>query len=227
MDFVIHAAVGGSMSASNFGIEGGWAGTRTTSALVSKFVNASDVRALFYTNGQTEDIADFTIFNDGYAITKFTNLTFAGGPSPSGAPDFVDTDMPIFRLADVYLMYAEAFLRGAGSASAATALNYLNSVITRANNGSTANNYNTLTAGSANDLQFILDERARELYWEGHRRTDLIRFGQFGGGTYIWPWKGDVAAGTATAADGHLNILPIPASDLAVNPNLKQNPGYN
>jgi len=230
MDFVIHAALGGSMSPANFGVTATWGGTRTTSALVNKFADpsgATDVRAMFYTSGQNLEIADYTNFNDGYAITKFTNLTFAGGPSPSGAPDFVDTDVPMFRLADAYLMYAEAFLRGATTADAATATGYLNSVITRAYKGSTAHNSGMLTAGSANDLQFILDERARELYWEGHRRTDLIRFGQFGGGTYIWPWKGDVASGVATSSDGHLNIYPIPASDLAANPNLKQNPGYN
>ena len=229
MGFVIHAALGGSMSPANFGVTATWGGTRTTSALVNKFADpsgATDKRALFYTNGQTLDIADYTVFTDGYAIRKFTNLTFAGGPSPSGAPDFVDTDVPMFRLADAYLMYAEAFLRGATTADAPTATGLLNKVIERAY-GNTTHDSGTLTVGSANDLQSILDERARELYWEGHRRTDLIRFGQFGGGTYIWPWKGNVEAGAATSSDGHLNIYPIPASDLAANPNLKQNRGYN
>ncbi len=227
MGFVIHAALGGSMSPSNYGVTATWGGTRVTSALVNKFTNNTDVRGNFYTSGQNLEIADYTVFTDGYAVQKFTNLTFAGGHSPSGAPDFVDTDVPMFRLADAYLMYAEAFLRGASSADATTATTYLNNVITRANAGSKANNYTMLTVGSANDLQFILDERARELYWEGHRRTDLIRFGQFSGGAYIWPWKGNVMSGAATSSDGHLNIYPIPASDLAVNPHLKQNPGYN
>jgi hypothetical protein len=74
-------------------------------------------------------------------------------------------------------------------------------------------------------LDFILDERARELYWEGHRRTDLIRFGKFTGGSYLWPWKGNVAAGAATPA--HLDLFPIPSADLGANPTLKQNPDYN
>jgi hypothetical protein len=73
-------------------------------------------------------------------------------------------------------------------------------------------------------LAFILDERGRELMWEGTRRTDLVRYGQFTGGTYIWAWKGGTQAGTAT--DPHLNIYPIPASQLVANPKLTQNPGY-
>ena len=73
-------------------------------------------------------------------------------------------------------------------------------------------------------LDFIIDERARELYWESHRRTDLIRFGLFTGGTYIWQWKGAVQAGKAT--DTKYNLYPIPDSDLGANPNLVQNDGY-
>ncbi|MHC3021746.1 RagB/SusD family nutrient uptake outer membrane protein, partial [Klebsiella pneumoniae] len=73
-------------------------------------------------------------------------------------------------------------------------------------------------------LDFILDERARELYWEAHRRTDLIRFGKFSTGTYHWPWKGNVPDGTATSA--HLNIFPIPSADVTANPNLVQNDDY-
>jgi hypothetical protein len=73
-------------------------------------------------------------------------------------------------------------------------------------------------------LDFILDERSRELYWEGHRRTDLIRFGKFTGGTYLWPWKGKVAEGAAT--EGFRDLYPIPSNDLGANPTLKQNPGY-
>jgi starch-binding outer membrane protein, SusD/RagB family len=73
-------------------------------------------------------------------------------------------------------------------------------------------------------LNFILDERARELNFEGHRRTDLIRFGRFTGNTYIWPWKGGVAAGQAIPSN--YNLFPIPTTALQANPNLTQNPGY-
>jgi hypothetical protein len=71
---------------------------------------------------------------------------------------------------------------------------------------------------------FILDERARELHWEGTRRTDLIRYGKFTDATYLWPWKGGVASGKGV--DAKYQLFPIPAADLTANPNLKQNPGY-
>ncbi|MEL6986424.1 MAG: RagB/SusD family nutrient uptake outer membrane protein, partial [Bacteroidota bacterium] len=73
-------------------------------------------------------------------------------------------------------------------------------------------------------LDFILDERARELFWECHRRTDLVRFGKFSNSDYVWPWKGGVKDGQAV--DSKFDIYPIPSSDLNANPNLQQNPGY-
>lgn len=73
--------------------------------------------------------------------------------------------------------------------------------------------------------QFMLDELGREFYYEGHRRTDLIRFGQFSDGNYTWAWKGNVATGVKT--DKHLNLFPIPGDEVSANPNIKQNPGYN
>jgi hypothetical protein len=73
-------------------------------------------------------------------------------------------------------------------------------------------------------LDFILDERARELYWEGFRRTDLVRYNRFTEGTYLWPWKGGVASGTGVQA--FRKIFPIPSRDLNANPNLVQNPDY-
>ena len=73
-------------------------------------------------------------------------------------------------------------------------------------------------------IWFNLDEKAREFFFEGQRRTDLIRFGNYGGGTYNWDWKGGVAAGTIF--DAHYNIFPLPASALNENPDLLQNPGY-
>ena len=72
-------------------------------------------------------------------------------------------------------------------------------------------------------LDFILDERSRELYWEGHRRTDLVRFGQFSD-QGVWQWKGNVQQGTTT--ESFRDIMPIPATDLGLNTNLSQNPGY-
>jgi hypothetical protein len=76
-------------------------------------------------------------------------------------------------------------------------------------------------------LQQILDERARELYFEGYRRTDLIRYGLYGGqnsSQYLWEWKGGSQNGAGIPA--YRNLFAIPASDMTANPNLKQNEGY-
>lgn len=214
--FLVHAPVGGSMIASEFGINGGWGGIRTTSAFVNKFdANTTDVRGQFYTNGQSKEIANIGSFTDGYAIQKFRNVDVNGVQGSDKAGNFVDNDFPIFRLADAYLMYAECAVRGAGG-SLATATTYVNALRTRAHG-------NTVSQGDLT-LNFILDERGRELHWEGHRRTDLIRFGKFTGGSYLWPWKGNVAGGTSTQA--YRNLFPIPAGALGSNQKLKQNPGY-
>ncbi len=214
--FLVHAAVGGSMSAPEFGINGGWAGIRTTSAFVDKFsATTTDTRGQFYTVGQSKEINDIGIFTDGYAIQKYRNVDVNGVQGSDAAGDFADIDFPIFRLADAYLMYAECAVRGAGG-NLATATGYVNALRTRAK-GATVNS-GELT------LNFILDERARELHWEGHRRTDLIRFGRFSGGSYLWPWKGNVAGGAPTQA--FRDLFPIPANALSSNQNLQQNPGY-
>jgi starch-binding outer membrane protein, SusD/RagB family len=130
--------------------------------------------------------------------------------------DFVDADFPLFRLADAYLLYAECAARGAAGANLGTAVTYVNALRNRAKT-------NTITQSELT-LQFILDERARELHWECHRRTDLIRFGKFTGGSYIWPWKGGVASGAPTQS--YRDIFPIPANALSANTKLIQNPGY-
>lgn len=220
MTFIIHAAVGGSMSPAAYGINGGWAGLRTTSVLVEQFpgeANSPDQRALFYTDGQTKDIANISTFTHGYAVEKFRNVDVNGiaGSDPTG--DMVDTDFPMFRLADAYLMYAEAVIRGGGG-SIADAVTYINQLRSRAYGNSSGHiNEADLT------LDFILSERSRELYWEGHRRTDLIRFGQFTD-QGIWPWKGNVPQGTTTSA--YRNLMPLPSTDLGINTNLQQNQGY-
>ena len=110
--FITHAAVGGNMSPDDFGIDGGWGGLRTTSAFVNKFSDISgdtDSRAMFFTDGQSLAINDISVFNDGYAITKWKNIDAQGNPGSNLT--FMDIDFPVFRLADAYLMYAEAVLR--------------------------------------------------------------------------------------------------------------------
>lgn len=223
MVYLIYASIGGSMPAdAMFGAGGGWGGIRTTSALVEKFDDISgntDSRALFWTDGQSLEINDIGLFTDGYAITKFRNRTLSGGITTNPHREFVDTDYPVFRLADAYLMFAEAVLRGGAGGTIAEALGLVNELRERAYGDNSGNiGLSDLT------LDFILDERARELYWEGHRRTDLVRFGRFTGGAYIWPWKGNVKEGVATSA--HRDLFPIPAADLGANPTLIQNTGY-
>ena len=176
-----------------------------------------DKRGKFYADGQNLDINDLTLFTEGYAVNKFRNVTSDG--MPGSDTDFPDTDFPMFRLADAYLMAAEALLRGGGGGDKNKAAQYFNVVRTRAFTG-TSGNY---TAANLN-LDVLLDERARELYWECHRRTDLVRFGQLTDGAYKWAWKGGVKEGTSVPS--YRNIYPIPAQDLGANPNLRQNTGY-
>jgi len=161
-------------------------------------------------------VSEIGNFNHGVAAPKYANVTSTG--AQGSHPTHVDTDYPMFRLADAYLIYAEAALRGGGG-STAQALTYVNAIRQRAYGNANGN----ITSAQLT-LDFILDERSRELLWEGHRRTDLVRFGRFTGGTYLWAWKGGSAAGVSTGA--HLNLYPLPANEIIANPNLTQNPGY-
>ena len=213
--FLTHSPVGGTMKASDFGIGGGWSGNRTTSAFVSLFPDPNgtgDKRAEFYTSGQSLAINSIPTFTDGYAIAKFKNITRAGALGQS--LDFSDIDFPLFRLAEQYLIYAEATLQGGAGGNATQALAYVNLLRTRAQ----------ATAFTSITLQDILNERGRELYWEGFRRTDLIRFNQFVEGTYLWPWKGGISTGTSVAA--YRKLFPLPAAEISSNTNLVQNTGY-
>ncbi len=220
MTFIIHAAIGGSMDPDEFGVNGGWAGLRTTPEFVDTFPNGADSedsRAMFHTDGQNKEINSISAFTDGYAVTKYKNVDVNGNPGKDSTGEFPDTDFPMFRLADAYLMYAEAVLRGGGG-STGQAVTYINELRERAYGGSNGNISTTDLS-----LDFILNERSRELYWEAHKRTDLVRFNQFTENG-IWAFKGGVPQGATTQP--YRNIFPIPASDLGVNTNLTQNPGY-
>ena len=148
---------------------------------------------------------------------KYKNVTSTGTAGSDNSGNFVDADIPLYRLADIYLMYAEATLRGGAGGNLGTALGYVNALRQRAY-GNTSGNVTSI------DLNFILDERARELSWEFTRRTDLIRFGEFTTAAYLWPWKDGVQEGKAV--ESFRNLFPIPAKDIIANPNLVQNPGY-
>lgn len=221
MTFLTHAPVGGSMNPGDFGINGGWFGIRTTPTFVEKFPgeeNSADGRSLLYTDGQNRDIEEVGPFNQGYAVAKYRNVDVNGNPGSDTSGDHTDIDFPMFRLADAYLMYAEAVLNGGGG-SLTTAVAYVNELRERAY-GDTSGN---ITQAELEAPNFILDERSRELYWECHRRTDLIRFGQFSD-QGVWQWKGGVQQGVTT--ESFRDLMPIPATDLGLNTNLIQNPGY-
>jgi len=206
----------------NYGVtadgSGAWGGHRCTPRLYSLFGNlatTTDKRALFQTQSPfTYDMTDIRKFTNGYPTTKFRNAPTIG---TAVATKFSDVDFPVFRLADAYLMYTEAVLRGGSGGSIGQALTYVNQIRTRAG-------LDALGSSSVITLDYILDERARELYYEGHRRQDLIRFGKFTGSTYLWPWKGGVKDGTGIPS--YYNVFPVPLDALNANPNLKQNPGY-
>ena len=213
--FLAHAGCGGNMNAGNYGIDYCWGGTRLKTEAYN-FYAAGDNRAnYFWTSGQNTVVNSIGNFNDGVAAPKFTNKTSSGAQGSD--PTFVDTDFPVFRLGEAYLIYAEAAVRS--STNLTQALQYVNALRERAYGGPSGD----ITAAQLT-LPFILAERGRELLWEAHRRSDLVRFGQFTGGSYLWSWKGGVKAGTST--DAHLNLYPLPASELVANPNLAQNPGY-
>ncbi len=222
--FIVHSAVGGkkmnAICEAEYGIDGGWAGHRATPEFVSLFPSLSSkkdsARAMFYTDGQSLEINNLSLFTNGYAIDKFKNVDKNGNPGSDLT--FVDIDFPMFRLADVYLMYAEAHLRGGGG-DAGKALEYVNKIRERAYGNSSGN-----IATDELTLDFILDERGRELYWEAQRRTDLRRFKKYTGVEKLWAWKGGEKAGAST--DVKYELYPIPASELNANPNLTQNPGY-
>ena len=214
--YLVCGALGGSMNAADYGVNGKWGGLRSTSAFVNKFPDTTeDSRFLFYRDGQELEITNLGTFTQGYAYPKYKNVTSVGDVgSNNGTSAHVDIDFPMFRLADVYLMLAESVYRNGDQG---TALNYINMLRERAY-GNSNNNMSSIS------LDDILDERSRELAWEGSRRTDLIRFGKFTSGDYVWPFKGGDVSGIGTSS--HLELYPIPTSDLILNPNLTQNPGY-
>lgn len=206
-----------------YGLASGWGMFRARGEIVAKFSDLSttkDKRALFYTDGQAQYFTG-AIDNqsEGYFFEKFSNLTDDGQAASNSQATGCDTDYPMLRLADVYLMAAEAQLRGGSGISRAQALDLVNKVRLRAYH----NDQSGMISDADMTLDFMLDERGRELYLESIRRTDLVRFDKFTTDRYLWQWKGGVLDGRAV--DNRYNIYPIPATDLTANPNL-HNPQY-
>lgn len=211
----------------SWGTSEGWGGVRARKALVEKFfanatvpldgdesdmvATAKDDRALFFAGGDRQvEIKNVNDFKEGISIAKWSNVRSDGKASRD--PQWTDTDIPFFRLAEAYLTFAEATLRAGGSET--KALNAVNELRKRAN----ASQLATIT------LDMILDEKAREFYFEGQRRTDLVRYDYFTTNKYMWDWKGGVATGTSVNAN--YNLFPLPSSDINANDNLEQNKGY-
>lgn len=229
----------------NYGCNGGWDGFRATGNLVRAFnydaeesawtadnINSFDNRAIFYSEGRSLDIttsAIGTFTEEGWAVYKYSNLNSDGTPGKNTT--FPDTDFPLFRLGEVYLMYAEAVARGGEGGSTSKAVEYIQNLRKRANTtySEVTESWlteNTSVSASTASVAYgnILNERCRELYWEATRRTDLIRFGLFTSNSYTWAEKGGVISGVGV--DDKYNLFPIPVSDISVNGNLHQNEGY-
>ena len=228
--FLICAALGSTMDASDYGMNNGWNGLRATPTFVNIFTDSSlDTRWKFHTSGEKVISGDtVTIYQDvnigevltncpdtsGYLVGKFSNLDQMGNPGSHVSLTHSDTDFPMFRLADVYLMLAEASLQ---NGDAGTALTYMNYIRERAYQGSSYN-FSSVT------LNDVLEERSKELYWECTRRTDLIRYNKFTGSDLLWSFKGGATDGSSV--DNRFNLYPLPTYDIVNNPNLVQNSGY-
>ncbi len=219
-----------------------WGGNRSRLQLVEKFISTDDLDALENWKSETiiqkakddralifGDFADKNLklkdrkytnekvseFTDGLAINKFSSQRSDNGPTND--TKFTDNDIMIMRLAEAYLNFAEAEARASNSNVTKTqGTAYINELRERANNPKQLGSYT---------LDEVLDERSRELYFEGLRRTDLIRYGYYGGSSqYLWQWKGGAKEGTQFGS--YRNLFPIPAIELGANTNLRQNPGY-
>lgn len=181
-----------------------------TNSIATMTSAANDDRALFYSQGYEKDL---TVTDDqayGFASVKFRNVRSDG--NRASAEDYVDTDLPLMRIAEAYLTYAEASVRLYGPNTNADGK--INDLRSRAN----------AEQKSGYTLDDICDEWAREFWFEGRRRSDLIRFNKYCDASYKWEFKGGEKTGTAISS--FRKIFAIPQTDLSNNPNLKQNPGY-
>ena len=220
------------VTASVNGMSSSWNLYRVTQSIPALFPSndpSIDKRAVFWTenneSSRTLEVESLPNSLNGYSVYKYRNVTRDGSSinQENTFNNLSDIDFPVFRLAEMHLIYAEAVLRGGSGGDINTALNHINKIRGRAYDNNPNSTQGNITLAEL-DLDFILDERARELLWEGFRRTDLIRYNKFTTSDYLWAWKGGVKNGAAV--DAKFRLFPIPITDLLANPNLKQNTGY-
>ncbi len=210
------------------GMSEDWGSLRMTQQIPALFPTHDqtvDKRAQFWTTGQTLEVEALGTSTSGYSTYKFRNLDRAGNAMVQNNTfnNISDIDFPIFRLAEIYLNYAEAVLRGGSGGDQASALSYINKIRGRAYSSDPESTLGNIASNELT-LDFILDERARELYWETLRRTDLVRFDRLTTGDYLWAWKGGLIGGKEVHEK--YNLFPLPTSDLLANPNLEPTLGY-
>lgn len=213
-----------------FGLTGSpWNGFCSTADVINKFDPADARKAQFLIGQQyaADGITPLTDAQTNLPLIFDPNVTKLSDPSgafrlagarnikyhpEAGTAGNQSNDMVIFRLADAYLMLAEASMQ---TGDMGTAVTMVNKVRARAG----------VPAWTAANLTFqsLLDERSRELMWEGWRRNDLIRFEVATGTPYFTAARNPAKT---QDADQHTFIFPIPSPQLISNPNLKQNPGY-
>ena len=212
------------------GQRNGWAGLRVPFEYVERYFDVgsrdydtgeyevADRRGeVFYIKGRQESMEGALYsFMNGWSCLKFNNIPY-GQTDESFLPvsalkDFSDVDFPMIRLAEIYLIYAEACMH-LGLQSLALPL--VGELSERAG----------VPPPTEITEDFLVSERARELMWEGHRRTDLIRYGLYNTSEYLWPYKGGDAYEGQSFPE-YKCIFPIPPTELATNANLRQNPGY-
>ena len=212
------------------GQRNGWAGLRVPYEYVNKYFGVVEADYVtgeyqvldkrgeaFYIKGRSESMeGELYNFMNGWSCLKYNNIPY-GQTDQSFLPtsavrNFADVDFPMIRLGEIYLIYAEACMN---LQQPSLALPYLQALSERAG----------VTPPIEITADFLVAERARELMWEAHRRTDLIRFGLFNSDAYLWPYKGgDGFEGKAFPA--YRCLFAIPPTELAANPYLRQNPGY-
>ena len=211
------------------GVNNGWGGIRVPYEYVEKYFNVrnadysagtydvNDKRGrMFYIKGRSGSMdGALYVFLNGWSCLKFNNIPHNMDQdsylATAASKAYSDIDFPMIRLGEIYLIYAEACMN-LGQAN--TALPKVQDLAARAG----------VTAPTSITQEWLIEERARELMWEGHRRTDLIRYGKFTSSSFLWTYKGGSFSGQGF--DDHMKIFAIPASELASNPELHQNPGY-